>query len=129
MGIIALPYWNLLFPLLLALPLFPSSNITFARLNSSTVQVTWEQIQDIPKELVQYYGYTVAYKGFGDSDSVNGPDYPHAAGQKFQTAVVKGLVPLKHYYFKIRPYRQMKGQREYGWASSFFAGPPIAPSR
>ena len=90
--------------------------VTTQQVSSSSLRVSWTQSEAIPDDLKQYYGYTVAYKA-GDSDYVNGPDAPHVAGQVHQSAVVDGLMDSGQYLIKVRPYRHMGNERDYGWSS------------
>ena len=78
--------------------------------------MSWTQDKDIQDELHNFYGYTVQYK-IGNGRYTDGPDVPHVMNKLYQDAVVGSLLEDRQYTFRVRPYREVKAIRDYGWPS------------
>ncbi|ELU16547.1 hypothetical protein CAPTEDRAFT_196439 [Capitella teleta] len=90
-----------------------------AQLNVSAVSVTWTQDAKIPEKYAQYFGYRVYYAvgSFAFGGSTLGPTVAHDAAKRDQSLVVSNISAYKQYAFKVVPYRQIGGGRQYGFGS------------
>ncbi|ELU04636.1 hypothetical protein CAPTEDRAFT_198086 [Capitella teleta] len=82
----------------------------------SSIAITWMQDSNILENQTQYFGYTVAYAK-GSDEFVNGPSVAHKTTEMKQTLFLDNIESYVEYSFIVRPYREMRGERQYGWPS------------
>ncbi|ELT91610.1 hypothetical protein CAPTEDRAFT_188763 [Capitella teleta] len=100
----------------IALPSLAGSNAFLRRVNDSAVAITWTQDPQIPDKHAAYYSYTVAYTE-GPGNFNNGPSITHDPAVTKQTLIVANIQSDNDYYFEVQIYREMSGEKEYGWPS------------
>ncbi|ELT98150.1 hypothetical protein CAPTEDRAFT_197234, partial [Capitella teleta] len=103
----------------LRIPSLGNIHSSVAQLNESAVTVTWTQDAKIPEKYAQYFGYRIEYAvgSFASGGSTLGPTVAHDAAKKHQSLVVSNISAYKQYAFKVVPYREMGGERQYGYGS------------
>jgi hypothetical protein len=74
------------------------------------------QDSNILENQTQYFGYTIAYAK-GSDEFVNGPSVAHKTTKVNQTIIMNAIEPYAKYSFQVRPYKEMGGERQYGWPS------------
>ncbi|ELU10965.1 hypothetical protein CAPTEDRAFT_201656 [Capitella teleta] len=100
-----------------ALPSLDGSHVFLKRMSESAVAITWTQDPWIPDKHAEYYGYTVAYAE-GSGDFTDGPSVPHNVSIKNRVMIVTNIQSDNDYRFKVRMYREMDGEKEYGLPSA-----------
>ncbi|ELU02537.1 hypothetical protein CAPTEDRAFT_222497 [Capitella teleta] len=105
-----------------ATPSLHGSSPSAHQLNESAIVITWTQDPQIPVKHAQYFGYTVAYAE-GSADFRDGTCVAHDATNSQLNQTIHGLnvQSSKEYRFKVRVYREMSGEIEYGQASDIIS--------
>ncbi len=91
--------------------------LSVTRVGSSSVSLQWRQLSSLPQgipDLGQYYGYRLTYMPNGTQQAYEHGNYNHDTHSVFLSAVVSGLYYSQPYVFKVQPYRQWDGSKEYG---------------
>ncbi len=94
--------------------------VVVTAVTSSSVQLQWGQLPDLPQDITDvglqlHYGYRLIYRSNYTGTFTEYGYYGHNVQASYQSAVVEGLQYNHPYIFKVEPYRQWQGMKDYGW--------------
>ncbi|ELU00609.1 hypothetical protein CAPTEDRAFT_206572, partial [Capitella teleta] len=114
------PYYVSIYSNIGSNPDMPSLNgltPTLREVTETSVAITWRQDPQIPEEYAQFYGYSVAYAE-GNGDLLNDQRFDHDSSTQEQTVIVSHLNAHQEYSFRVKCFREMDDQLDYGTPSN-----------
>ncbi|ELT88268.1 hypothetical protein CAPTEDRAFT_209127 [Capitella teleta] len=114
------PYYVSIYSYIESNPAVPSLDgltPTLREVTETSVAITWRQDPQIPQEYAHFYGYTVAYAE-GYDDPMNDQRFDHDSSTQDQTVIVSNLNAHQEYSFRVKCFREMDDQKEYGTPSN-----------
>ncbi|ELT96174.1 hypothetical protein CAPTEDRAFT_218149, partial [Capitella teleta] len=100
-----------------AVPSLDGLTPTLREVNETSVAITWRQDPKIQQEYAQFYGYTVAYAE-DNGDLMNDQRFNHNSSTQDQTVIVSNLNVHQEYSFRVKCFREMDNQMNYGTPSN-----------
>ncbi len=92
-------------------------NVVAIPLTASSITLLWQQQPDLPLDVLDpgsYYGYRVWYKDSSSPEYTVHNRHSHDPDRTYLKQEVTGLKCGTTYMFRVDPYREWQGVRDYG---------------